>query len=81
MLHKNYEFRHHQRMVHIKRRETLMRNCYGGWIPEQLGHLDKYHVGCGCGLCKPTKRFHYPSEKQMREEEKANKELKDWFED
>lgn len=45
------------------------------------GRYDKGKIHCGCPLCKPTKRFGYPSFKQELLDERAKSDLKEFSEE
>lgn len=36
------------------------------WFQGVDGKYSKGHIGCGCGLCKPGKRFQRPSWEEER---------------
>lgn len=41
------------------RKAKITKRC--GWSIKYLGELRKGKIHCGCKMCKPTKRFGYPT--------------------
>lgn len=63
-------FVYEQRERAIQRKKRLSRILYKEDLYEgKDGKYAKCHIGCGCGVCKPTKRFRQPSFADMRKSE------------
>ena len=70
-MYRTKEYRMDQRQKAITRKKKIFVEVWGDkldWLPN-LGMLDKAHIGCGCGICKPTKRFGYPSGKDLKRQQ------------
>ena len=39
----------------------------------------KCHLGCGCGICKPTKRFHRPSFSDQKKSERFLRDIDEFW--
>lgn len=54
-------YRRYQRRRAILHKKRVSRGIYGtDWFSVD-GKYSKGHIGCGCGFCKPGKRFRRPS--------------------
>jgi len=68
-------YRRFQRRRNIRRKKALSHRIYGmDWFQGVDGKYSKGHIGCGCGLCKMTRRFRRPS---WADERKTMKYLRD----
>ena len=64
-------YRRYQRQRAIRRKKGVSRRIYGiDWFQGVDGKYSKGHIGCGCGLCKPDKRFRRPSLAEARKSKK-----------
>jgi len=62
----------------ICHRKNICMRIYGmDWFNKD-GKYAKGKIHCGCGLCKPGKRFHQPSLKTRKELAKYETELKEY---
>ena len=69
------DYRRFQRRRNIRRKKALSHRIYGmDWFQGVDGKYSKGHIGCGCGLCKMTRRFRRPS---WADERKTRKYLRD----
>ncbi len=70
----------YQRFRAIHRKKGLCERAFRlDWFCGVDGKYSKGQIGCGCGLCKPTKRFRYPSETDARKASKYARDLKDFW--
>lgn len=74
-------YRRYQRRRAILRKKGVSRRLYGmDWFSVD-GKYNKGHIGCGCGLCKPDKRFRRPSWEDERKSAKCTQEITDYWND
>ena len=60
-------FRRFQRRRTIKRKKRVSWQIYGmDWFQGVEGKYSKGHIGCGCRLCKPDRRFRKASPADAR---------------
>ena len=60
-------FRRFQRSRTIRRKKSVSRQIYGmDWFQGVDGKYNKGHIGCGCRLCKPDRRFRKASPADAR---------------
>lgn len=65
------------RAIHIKK--GVSQRIYGmNWFPVD-GKFSKGHIGCGCWMCKPGKRFHEPSWEDARKSEWCRKAIEEYW--
>ena len=71
-------YRRYQRRRAIRRKKETSRCVYGmDWFRGVDGKYSKGHIGCGCGLCKPVKRFRVPSWEDARKTEAFRREIRE----
>ncbi len=76
---RNRAYRRFQRRRAIKRKKGVSARVYGmDWFQGIDGKYSKGHIGCGCGLCKPEKRFHRPSLYDNRKIMKWNQDVREY---
>jgi hypothetical protein len=68
------------RRKHIIRKKKIAKHIFGTEYFNHDGKFDKAHLGCSCGMCKPTKGL-CPTEKQQRENYINNLKIKEYFEE
>jgi len=79
--HRGRAYRRHQRARSIHRKKKLSYRVYGmDWFRGVDGKYSKGHVGCGCWLCKPDKRFRRPSWEHFKKTVKCEQDIKDYYE-
>ena len=70
-----------QRERAIRRKKRTSQILYGTDLYEgKDGKYAKCHLGCGCGICKPTKRFHRPSFSDQRKSEIFLRDIDEFWE-
>lgn len=75
-------YRRHQRRLAILRKKGLSKQIYGMDRFQGVdGKYSKGHIGCGCWLCKPDKRFRRPSWEDFRKSEVCLRDLRDYLND
>ena len=81
-MYRTAEYRLNSRKKAIAKKKNILIHVLGeteSYTPvRQPGRLDKMHIGCGCGLCKPRKRFRYPSDKDERRLARADYMIKEY---
>ena len=71
-----------QRERVIRKKKRISQILYGTDLYEgKDGKYNKCHLGCGCGLCKPTKRFRRPSFSDQRKSERFLRDIEDFWKD
>ena len=69
-----------QRERAIRRKKRTSQILYGTDLYEgKDGKYAKCHLGCGCGICKPTKRFHRPSFSDQKKSERFFHEIDEFW--
>ena len=77
---RNRAYIREQREKAIQRKRRLSLILYGVDLYEgKDGKYSKCHIGCGCGLCKPTKRFHRPSFSDLRKSERFLRDIDEFW--
>ena len=77
---RNRAYIREQREKAIQRKRRLSLILYGVDLYEgKDGKYSKCHIGCGCGLCKPTKRFHSPSFSDQRKSERFLRDIDEFW--
>ena len=77
---KNRAYVREQREKAIQRKRRISHILYGVDLYEgKDGKYNKCHIGCGCGLCKPTKRFHSPSFSDQRKSERFLRDIDEFW--
>ena len=72
-------YRRYQRQRAIRRKKGVSRRIYGiDWFQGVDGKYSKGHIGCGCGLCKPEKRFRRPSWEEARKTAMCLRDIADF---
>lgn len=71
-------YRRNERTKKIKYRKTLCEKHYGFAWYEFDGCYSKGKIHCGCGICKPYRKF-YPSLRDLRKIEIAKTEMKEYI--
>ena len=72
-------YRRYQRRRIIRHKKNVSRKAYFmDWFTVD-GKYDKGHIGCGCGLCKPGKRFGRPSWKDNRKTKRCLDDIKGYW--
>ena len=66
--HNSIAYKRKMRAKKIRRKKSLIAHHGFTWY-DCDGKYDKGKIHCGCPLCKPTKRFHYPSFKDWKANE------------
>ena len=73
-------YRRYQRRRAILRKKGLSKRIYlMDWYQGVDGKYSKGHIGCGCGLCKPDKRFRKPSWEDTRKTKKCQSDLEEYW--
>ena len=67
-------YRRYVRNKSIIRKKRISNQCYGFDWYDFDGQYSKGKIHCGCGMCKPTKRFCYPSLEIVRNNTKIKSE-------
>ena len=49
------------------------------YLREQRERAIRRKMGCGCGICKPTKRFHRPSFSDQKKSERFLHEIDEFW--
>ena len=75
------EYRRKQRDRAIRRKKRIGDAVYDGYYFKYDGQYSKGHIGCGCGFCKPGKRFGEPSETERRKSAPYLSYLKEYREE
>ena len=71
-----------QRKRTIRKKKRISRILYGVDLYEgKDGKYGKCHIGCGCGLCKPTKRFRRPSFSDQKKSEVFFRAIDEYWKD
>lgn len=78
-MNRSTEFRRMARHHAICRKKTICLSRDGYDWYDMDGKYSKGKIHCGCGLCKPTKRYKYPSFTTQKELEKYHSELKEYY--
>ena len=73
-------YRRYRRHLAIVHKKDLSRRLIGEDWFQVDGKYSKGHIGCGCGLCKPGKRFREPSWADERKSAEYYRDIDD-FED
>ena len=73
-------YRRYRRHLAIVHKKGLSRRLIGEDWFQVDGKYSKGHIGCGCGLCKPGKRFREPSWADERKSVEYDRDISD-FED
>ena len=69
-----------QRERAIQKKKRTSQILYGIDLYEgKDGKYAKCHLGCGCGICKPTKRFHRPSFSDQKKSERFFHEIDEFW--
>ena len=71
-------YRREQRNRAIRRKKRIVNAMYDGYYFKHDGQYSKGHIGCGCGLCKPGKRFGEPSPAERRKSAPYLSDLKEY---
>ena len=71
---RNRAYRRYRRHLAIVHKKGVSRRIYGRDYFSVDGKYSKGHIGCGCQLCKPEKRFRRPS---WSDERKTSEFLRD----
>ena len=72
-------YRRFQRNRAIRRKKGVANRIYEiGWFQID-GKYSKGHIGCGCWMCKPGKRFHAPSWQDARQSLKYTQAIRDYW--
>lgn len=73
-------YRRYQRRRAIRRKKGVSRRIYGmDWFQGVDGKYNKGHIGCGCWLCKPDKRFRRPSWADARKSSECYRDIADYW--
>ncbi len=80
MIQRGREYRREQRDRAIRRKKRIANAMYDGYYFKYDGQYSKGHISCGCGLCKPGKRFGEPFETERRKSAPYLSELKEYRE-
>ena len=76
---RNRAYRLYQRKRAILRKKGVSRRVYGtDWFLVD-GKYSKGHIGCGCGLCKPDKRFQRPSWEDAKKTTRCIQDIVDYW--
>ena len=76
---RNRAYRRFQRRRAIARKKALSKSIYlMDWFQGVDGKYNKGHIGCGCNLCKPGKRFRQPSWEDERKTNVCKQDLNDY---
>ena len=71
-----------QREKAIRKKKRISHILYGTDLYEgKDGKYDKCHIGCGCGLCKPTKRFRKPSFSDQKKSDIFLRDIDEFWKD
>ena len=71
-----------QRERAIQKKKRMSQILYGTVLYEgKDGKYAKCHLGCGCGICKPTKRFHRPSFSDQKKSERFLRDIDEFWKD
>ena len=73
-------YRRYRRHLSIVHKKGLSRRLIGEDWFQVDGKYSKGHIGCGCWLCKPEKRFREPSWADARKSAEYYRDIDD-FED
>ena len=71
--------RYHRNRI-IRRRKRIVDEVYFGYWYKHDGQYSKGHIGCGCGLCKPGKRFGEPSIADWKKSSSYLRDIKEYWE-
>ena len=73
-------YRRYQRRRTIRRKKGVSGRIYGmDWFQGVDGKYSKGHIGCGCWLCKPDKRFRRPSWSDARKSAEYFRDMADYW--
>lgn len=76
---RNRAYRLYQRKRAITRKKGVSRRLYGmDWFSTD-GKYSKGHIGCGCWLCKPDKRFRRPSWEDAKKSARCIQDIADYW--
>ena len=73
-------YRRYQRNRAIRRKKRIVDAVYIGYYFKHDGQYSKSHIGCGCGLCKPGRRFGEPSEADRRKSAPYLRDIREYRE-
>lgn len=62
----------------IQRKKHISRSVYGLDWYQHDGQYSKGKIHCGCGLCKPSKKYGLPTTREMRESSRVKILLDDY---
>ena len=72
-------YRRFQRNRAIRVKKGVSRRIYNmDWFSVD-GKYSKGHIGCGCWLCKPGKRFHEPSWEDSKKTAWCRRAIEDYW--
>lgn len=72
-------YRRYQRRRAILHKKKVSKGIYcTDWFLVD-GKYSKGHIGCGCGLCKPGKRFRRPSWEDVKESAPKYQDIDDFW--
>ena len=79
---KTREYRRYLRRRAIRKKKGVSQRVYGmDWYQGTDGKYSKGHIGCGCGLCKPGKRFRRPSWEDERKTAECRRDIEEFWEE
>lgn len=71
-------YRRYVRNKTIQRKKRISKAVYGIDWYRQDGKYSKGKIHCGCGLCKPGKKYGLPTARDMRDKTKENINRRSW---
>ena len=75
---KGRAYRRYRRYLAIVHKKGVSRRIYEmDWFRTD-GKYSKGHIGCGCWMCKPGKRFHRPSWEDERKTAECMRDISDY---
>ena len=71
-------YRRDHRNRAIRRKKRIVDAVYNGDYFKHDGQYSKGHIGCGCGLCRPGKRFGEPSLADWKKSQAFRMDMRQW---